>query len=53
MLQLNISAIFDPSTANLNGISDDPTVKPAVTSAVQKAAVIVNESGSEAAAGNG
>ncbi|CAH0728010.1 unnamed protein product, partial [Brenthis ino] len=51
--KVNISAIFDPSTANQNGISHDPTVNSSVISALQKAAVMVNESGSEAAARNG
>ncbi|CAH0728016.1 unnamed protein product, partial [Brenthis ino] len=49
--KLNVSAIFDSSTANLNSISDDPTIKPFVTSALQKATITVNEFGSEAAAG--
>ncbi|XP_038210492.1 antichymotrypsin-2-like [Zerene cesonia] len=49
--QNGVTEIFDPDTSDLTGILKQAQ-KLYVSSAVQKAKIIVNESGSEAAAGN-
>lgn len=50
--QLNVTDIFDENKSDLNGILENRE-KLAVTAAVQKANVKVDETGTEAAAANG